>query len=138
MRDALDFWLGRWTVHTADGTPAGTNHIERALDGRSVLEHWSGVDGSDGESLFWLDEAAGTWRQVWVGAGHHKEKTLVEHSPRMARFEGRAFAYERGMAIADRTTLTAERDGTVRQLIEYSLDDGANWTTSFDAVYVPA
>ena len=137
MRNALDFWLGSWTVQTADGEPAGTNLIERALAG-VILEHWSAVDGSVGKSLFWLDEAAGTWRQVWVGAGHHKEKTLVEHSPHMACFEGRAFAYERGITFPDRTTLTAERDGTVRQLIEYSRDDGATWATSFDALYVPA
>jgi len=137
VRAALDFWLGRWTVQTADGNPAGTNLVERALDGQVIFEHWSGAGGGDGKSLFWLDEAAGTWRQIWVGAGHHKEKVLVEHSAREVRFVGTAFAYRQGITFPDRTTLTALEDGTVRQLIEYSRDDGATWATSFDALYIP-
>lgn len=40
-----------------------------------------------------------------------------------------------GRAWLDRTTLTPLTDGTVRQRIETSVDDGVNWTTSFEAIY---
>jgi hypothetical protein len=131
----LDFWLGRWSVRTRDGEPAGTNVVERVLDGYAVLEHWRGVRGGEGKSLFFFDRAAATWQQVWVQQGYVKRKTLVLAEPGCVRFEGEAFLPER--RYPDRTTLTALPDGGVAQLIEHSLDAGVTWETSFDAVYEP-
>jgi len=66
--DALDFWLGRWTVSWPGGT--GTNEIRRILGGRAVEEIFTSVgdDGTvlDGRSLSVLDAADGVWRQTWV------------------------------------------------------------------------
>ena len=131
----LDFWLGRWSVRTRDGEHAGTDHVERVLDGFAVIEHWQGVAGEEGKSLFYFDRSAGTWRQVWVIEGYVKEKSLVLDEPGRVRFEG--IAHADGAAFPDRTTLTALPDGGVGQLIEHSLDGGVTWKTSFDAVYEP-
>jgi len=134
--DALDFWLGSWSVALRDGTAAGRNTIARALDGVAVREHWRGSDGVEGESLFYFDPAAQVWRQVWVMPGCIKEKRLVRSEGRERVFAGTACIA--GRSFPDRTTLVANGDGTVSQLIEHSLDGGRTWRASFDAVYTRA
>ena len=133
MLDALDFWLGRWTVFDRNGARVGVNHVERVLDGFAILEHWRGVEGGEGKSLFAYDRTAETWRQTWVMQGYVKHKSLTEATPGRVRFEGHALAgAER---IPDRTTLAALADGSVSQLIEHSRDGGTTWEVSFDAIY---
>jgi hypothetical protein len=136
MLSALDFWLGRWEVRTVDGVIAGTNHVERALGGYAILEHWRDVAGAEGKSLFFFDHSVSTWRQVWVMEGQVKEKTLAAAEPGHVRFEGHALVGD--ARIPDRTTLRALTDGTVSQRIEHSRDAGATWVVSFDALYSPA
>lgn len=131
----LDFWLGHWSVRSRDGEFAGTDHLERVLGGYAVLEHWRSVTGEEGKSLFYFDRSAGTWKQVWAIEGYVKEKSLVLAEPGCVRFQG--VAYVDGATFPDRTTLTVLPGGEVGQLIEHSLDDGATWKTSFDAVYAP-
>ena len=36
----FDFWLGEWDVSTPQGAPAGTNRVERILEGCALQEHW--------------------------------------------------------------------------------------------------
>jgi hypothetical protein len=127
----LDFWLGRWSVRTRDGEPAGVDVVERVLDGYAVLEHWRNVRGVEGKSFFWFDAPSDTWRQVWVFAGTATRKELTLAEPGLVRFDGHVGA------TPARTTLTALSDGCVGQLIEQSPDDGATWETTFDAVYTP-
>lgn len=124
----LDFWLGRWSVRTRDGEPAGVDVVESVLDGHVVLEHWRNVRGVEGKSFFWFD---GTWQQVWVFAGTVTRKQLALAEPGRVRFDGVA-----GRTPA-RTTLTALADGRVEQLIEQSPDGGATWEPTFDAIYEP-
>lgn len=131
----LDFWIGRWSVRTRDGEPAGTNDVERVLGGYAVLEHWRSIAGEEGKSFFYFDRSAGTWKQVWAMEGYVKEKSLVAAEPGHVRFEGTAFVD--GARFPDRTTLALLPGGDVAQLIEHSLDEGATWRTSFDAVYTP-
>src|SRR5882672_7825099 len=61
----FDFWIGRWAV-TEKGKPAGTNSIERILDGCALLENWTGAQGGSGKSLNFFDRADGKWHQTWV------------------------------------------------------------------------
>ncbi len=104
----LDFWLGAWDVTDDKGHYDGTNVITRALGGCAVEEHWLDSSGHLGQSLFYVD--GGSWRQVWVTVeGIHKEKSEQPGAPAGGiRFVGKI----------DRTTLTPEANGTVRQVIE--------------------
>ena len=69
--------------------------------------------------------------------GGLKEKELIESLPGGAiRFQG-TIPLPDGRSYLDRTTLTPERDGRVRQVIEISVDGGATWEVRFDAMYVP-
>lgn len=135
----LDFWLGEWTVK-AGNRVVGTNRIDKILKGCAIVENWTAEDGSEGKSLFYYDPATRTWKQVWVtesayAPGGLKEKTLVERmNGGGLRFQGE-IARAEGETYLDRTTLTPNLDGTVRQWIQISTDGGGMWTTVFDATY---
>ena len=133
----LDFWLGDWVVYAGDER-VGTNHSEKVLGGCAVIEHWTGAGGGEGKSLFYV--VASQWKQVWVTewatrTGGVKEKF---HQPlagtNAVRFQGRIETSD-GSGYLDRTTLTPLGDGSVRQLIEISRDEGEHWESVFDAVY---
>ena len=137
---ALDFWVGEWDVYI-DNRLVGQNLIEKTLDGCAIFEHWRASDGGEGKSLFFVDYD-GHWAQIWVSQwamtpGGVKEKVMVDDPPDGAvRFQGVVRHPEAG-AWLDRTTLTPAEDGSVRQLIEISRDNGATWSPTFDAIYRP-
>ena len=136
----LDFWVGEWDVYS-QGRKVGTNRISKVLSGCAVTEDWTDIDGGRGKSLFYFSPREATWKQVWITdratrRGGTKEKTLTATLPGGAlRFEGELPL--RSARVRDRTSLWPLENGHVRQLIEYSEDDGASWQVSFDGLYVP-
>lgn len=138
----LDFWLGEWDVMVEDRR-AGTNRIEKILSGCAIMEHWSATGGGEGKSLFYRAPAEDTWKQVWVTEnparpGGVKEKTLVERSESGGTVFVGEVTLPSGQVVLDRTRLIPLEGGRVRQVIEYSADEGATWEQLFDAIYVPA
>ena len=85
--NALDFWLGDWSVTWPGGT--GTNSIRRILEGKVIEEVFECRD-SDGDvllgrSLSVRDTADGTWRQTWVDStGAYLDLVGVESEGRIA------------------------------------------------------
>lgn len=136
--ERLDFWLGSWEVNDPEGRRQGANLIEKTLDGCVVRERWTGASGGRGESLFYFHRAESRWKQVWVtGTGFVKEKAEVAgYTGPGLRFQGEVLYPGRG-TLLDRTTLTPREDGTVRQVIEVSEDEGATWRATFDGIYTP-
>jgi hypothetical protein len=139
VRGALDFWLGDWVV-TVQGQRAGTDRVERVSKGAAVIERWTDADGSEGTSLFSFDPYACTWHQLWITdapqmLGGLKHKDLVALTPGGGvRFQG-GYPGRIAVTVLDRTTLTPQPGGTVRQTIEVSADGGVTWRTGFDAIY---
>jgi len=137
---ALDFWIGHWNVTNGADEFYGINRIEWDAGGCAVHEYWENREGHRGTSLFYFAVNEDTWHQVWVTENTGlpwglKHKDLFEHFENGAvRFQGELTDQE-GNPFLDRTTLTPNDDGTVRQLIEVSMDDGETWRTSFDAIY---
>lgn len=135
----MDFWLGEWTVKLGNRV-VGSNRIVKMLKGCAIMENWTAADGSEGKSLFYYDSNTQTWKQVWVtesafAPGGLKEKTLVERlNGGGLRFQGE-IARADGAVYLDRTTLSPNPDGTVRQWIQISTDGGEMWTSVFDATY---
>ena len=65
--DALDFWLGSWTVSWPGGT--GTNRIRRILDDAVIEETFECRDEDSalyGRSFSVLDRTDNRWKQTWV------------------------------------------------------------------------
>jgi len=141
---ALDFWVGAWRVTSPDGAvPYGDNKIEKALGGCAIFEHWASARGGEGKSLFSFNARSGDWEQLWVTPdtarpGGLKHKKLIEKfADGGVRFQG-SYEGNKDNNIVDRTTLTPNDGGSVRQHIEISMDDGETWRTTFDALYTPA
>jgi hypothetical protein len=134
----LDFWVGEWDVFV--GTQKdGDNVITKIESGCAITENWSAQGGGTGRSLFYVVPPDLRWRQVWVtgvalAPGGVKEKREVEVSSGAIRFQG-TVSDTAGRSWLDRTTLTPNPDGSVRQHIEISTDNGTTWRTTFDAVY---
>jgi hypothetical protein len=131
---ALDFWVGEWVV-TADGQVVGHNRIDKVVHGCALIENWTDTMGGEGKSLFYYQRARQDWKQVWVDAGGVKEKHVVgRYEDGSIRFQGE-LPRANGTFVLDRTTLSPLRDGTVRQVIEQSVDGGKTWVVGFDAIY---
>jgi len=132
----FDFWVGDWTVTTPQGALAGTNRIERTVDGCVLQEHWVGSKGGSGTSLNMWVAADRKWHQVWMDAsGSMLElKGALEGSQMIMSGEHPTGGASGGVTI-ERITWTPQAGGTVRQLWESSKDGGASWSTQFDGVY---
>lgn len=136
---ALDFWVGAWDVLVA-GKKVRTNTIEKILDGCAIVERWRDVGGGEGQSLFYIEPATNTWKQVWVTSsalqrGGTKEKRLTEKLADGAlRFQGEIATQQ--SKYLDRTTLIPLPGGRVRQVIEISIDGGVTWNAGFDGLYI--
>src|SRR5262249_33751005 len=120
----------------------GRDRVSRILSGCAVTEDWTGADGSRGMSLFYYNSFIDRWTQVWVTElatrrGGLKEKTLVGRGDGTVRFQGLLPGAPGSRVIPDRTTVTAQPNGRVHQVIENSVDGGPTWRDGYDAVYVP-
>ncbi len=130
----FDFWLGEWQVTSPQDQVIGENQVTRDLEGCVVRESWTSASGNHGTSVNFYDPATRQWHQVWTsdsGVITHYVGSLVAGE---MRFEANGFGDTNGKSKFRRMTFTPNPDGTVRQLIEDSMD-GQEWTISFDGLY---
>lgn len=131
---AFDFWLGDWEVHSADGKLAGTNHIERKINGCALTENWHGAGGSVGISVNSYDRADGKWHQNWVdGQGGRLVLEGGLEGENMVMRGTRPGA--QGGEVLHEISWEPREDGTVRQHWRASRDGGATWQDLFDGIY---
>jgi hypothetical protein len=133
----FDFWIGNWNV-TEHGKRAGTNHIERILDGCALLENWSGAQGGDGKSLNFYDRADGLWHQTWVDRSGGALNLAGKFVDGAMRLEGERPVEGGQPATRHRITWTPLPGGHVRQLWESRAMGHEEWTVQFDGLYIPA
>lgn len=131
----LDFWVGEWNVLDPAGRQMGTNRIEKQENGYVIFERWTSAAGGSGRSMSFYDPAAGKWRQVWVAGSGGSSLMVGEFRDGAMHFEGEPVARD-GTKELSRMTLTPNADGTVRQYIDRSVDDGKTWSVYFDGKYV--
>ncbi len=129
----FDFWVGDWQVTQADGTVAGTNRIEKILDGCVLKESWVGAGGGvRGESFNVY--AGGRWHQTWVdtagrllvldGGLHDGKMVLAGTTPG-----------KDGGAVQHEIAWTPLEDGRVKQHWRVSRDGGESWNDVFVGFY---
>jgi hypothetical protein len=141
----LDFWIGRWTVTTPNGQPAGTSVVEAISGGCAVLERYSGPGPYRGTGMHVFNPATQTWHQYWTD----NRPAIVDDMRGQASAD--AFVYrwdvyldkqgqparsgDAGVTrVPKRYTLTKENE-IVRQIGERSMDGGKTWIVEFDYVY---
>ncbi|HEY7842035.1 MAG TPA: hypothetical protein VIC61_10735 [Gammaproteobacteria bacterium] len=129
----FDFWVGTWDVMRPDGTLAGTNRIEKILDGCVVFENWkSAISGYEGKSFNTFDPLSGKWNQLWVDTTGATLHFSGERRGDVMEMEGTQQTAEG--PLQHRMSYTVNADGTIRQLWQQS-PDGKDWQTLFDGLY---
>ncbi len=132
----FDFWIGEWDVESS-GTKSESS-IQKLLEGCVILENWYGGGrqagpGTTGKSMNIYTPSTKKWKQVWVsdtGTVSEFEGELRNGAMHYARTFQQASA-----TVLARMTFTPQANGTVRQLIEQSTDEGKTWVTQFDGIY---
>jgi len=73
----FDFWIGTWnlTWEASNGTTqTGTNHVEKILDGKVILENFKAESGQlkgyEGKSVSVYQKRTGNWKQTWVDSNN--------------------------------------------------------------------
>ena len=131
----FDFWIGRWDVYTPGAALAGTNVVERELDGCVIEENWS--SGVRGRSINMYDPSDGKWHQHWVFAAGGPASVLILEGGSPAadsmRMAGQRPA-PNGATIRDEITWSAITPDSVRQHWLSSTNDAPH-TVSFDGRY---
>src|SRR5688500_18387522 len=131
----FDFWIGNWDVYAPGPTFAGTNVVERELDGCVIEENWS--SGVRGRSMNMYDASDGKWHQHWVFAAGGPASVLILEGESPAadsmRMAGTRPA-PNGSSIRDEITWSAITPDSVRQHWLSSTNDGPP-TLSFDGRY---
>jgi tetratricopeptide (TPR) repeat protein len=132
----FDFWMGTWEVYNLQKQRAGTNVIEKILNGCALLENWTGSFGGTGKSLNWFNSAAGYWQQTWVS-----DRAFTQEY-RVGRLDGSTLRFQgeqktpQGQTLRVRLSFTPLAPDRVRQHAENSSDGGATWTTVYDFLYL--
>jgi tetratricopeptide (TPR) repeat protein len=129
----LDFWVGEWDVQN-NGQKAGTNSVQRILEGCVLLENWTSASGGTGKSFNFYDANTGKWQQTWVDStgsalnltGEYKDNTLL--------YTGETHA-KNGTKTMHRLAFVNLGPQRVRQLWEQSTDDGKTWNVVWDGMY---
>ena len=131
----FDFWIGDWDVYNRQGKKAGTNRIDKVVNGCVLMENWVGAGGGPGKSLNYYDHTTGEWVQIWIGGtgvilparGGIKDGSMFLEGTRYLR---------NGTTQLYRGTWTPLEDGRVRQFLELSSDEGKTWKVWFEGFYV--
>lgn len=130
----FDFWLGEWTVYTADGKVAGQNRITLKHNGCVLHEHYVTERGYEGESFNAFDATRGVWHQTWIdNAG-----TLllleggVEEGDMLLTGVG---VDAEGRAVTHRIRWSRIGTDRVRQLWQSRAASDEEWAVLFDGDY---
>ena len=131
--DALDFWIGDWTVSWPGGT--GSNRIHRILDGKVVEEVFEchEPDGSlHGRSVSVLDAADGRWKQTWVdSSGAYLDFVGVVADGRISFQRSASDDHN----VLQRMVWLDVRADSLRWEWQRSTDEGASWLVSWALTY---
>jgi hypothetical protein len=129
----FDFWVGTWSVENA-GKPAGTNLIQKVLNGCALLETWQSVRDYRGHSLTLYDARRDLWHQTWIGTDGEPLYLEGRFTNGQMQLEGSRPA-EKGGTVKHKIIWTALPQGGVRQHWTSSTDGGQTWTVAFDGYY---
>jgi tetratricopeptide (TPR) repeat protein len=130
----FDFWVGEWDVKNAQGQPAGQSSVQRLLEGCTLYENWTDMQGAGGKSLNSYNTAVKQWQQFWTDqyarVTEYRESEWIDGSLRFTASQ----VMPQGPALMH-MTFTPINPDVVRQFGETSIDGGRTWTLTFDLYY---
>lgn len=140
LYEAFDFWIGDWTVFAKhDGKLVGRSTVEKINNGCALRETWRPEQGRPGGTINAPDLITGRWHQYWVDAAGTRvdlEGGLYHGSMVLSGSWQRVNGSGQN-AVLRMTYTRLDRD-SIRQLAEFSNDDGLTWEVSYDYLYLRA
>ncbi len=127
----FDFWLGEWEVFL-NGTDkmVGKSHIMTINDSTAILENYTTLNMSyKGKSLNTYNPKTNNWEQYWTD--NSGMVLLLKGGIK----EGKMVMKSTGDSIVNRISWEELKDGSVRQLWEFSGDNENSWKIAFDGIY---
>ena len=125
----FDFWVGNWDVYNARGQHVARSLIEKVY-GCGVRENWMPFNGAGGGSLNIYVTSSKNWEQFWIDGGGSRATFK-------GGWDGKAMVLDGDWGRRTRMTYSKNADGSVRQLVEQSSDQGKTWATAYDFTYRP-
>jgi hypothetical protein len=130
----LDLWRGAWTMYDSTGRTIGSAVVEQSLGGCALTERWLAADGSEGQSLLYVDNKSGNWKQVWIGSNAsrysgQRERHLVFNNEKKLIFQGSFYSGE--LVVYERLTISRPGEQELVQRIDWSFDGGKTWQQVF-------
>ena len=125
----FDFWVGRWDVYGPKGKQVANSLIEKVY-GCGIRENWVPIGGAGGGSLNIYVAGTKQWEQFWIDGGGSRAHFT-------GGWNGKAMVLTGSWGKPTRMTFTKNADGSVRQLVEQSSDQGKSWTIAYDFTYRP-
>ncbi len=131
----FDFWEGSWIVTKPDGSPAGTNMIDKLQDNCILRENWTSANGGyTGTSYNFYNSKTEMWEQLWLDnqggvlhlKGNRKGNQMILQSDELENPKGEPYFH--------RITWTLNGDGSVRQYWE-TITNNQNIVVAFDGLY---
>ncbi len=133
----FDFWVGKWNVfQTGANFKVGTNVIEKAPGGCSLIETWESITGGEtGKSLTYISLETNKWEQTYIGSGG--QKTVYTDGEMV---EGvMTFLYsmvkKNGVSVKGKFCFKLLPNGDIQQYQEETPDQGKTWNKLFDFTY---
>jgi hypothetical protein len=133
-----DFTVGTWDVFAA-GKKAAEVSMALVLEDCAIEEHWTVTDGrpnGNGIGLFTYSRLLGSWGYSWAtdaGAATGFRGSQTRPGEMLYVTEK---PLPGGKVRLRHWTLTAQPDGTIRELSVGSEDGGATWMTEYDLKWV--
>ncbi len=129
----FDFWVGDWDVKSPQGQPAGQSSVQMLLEGCTLLENWTDMQGGGGKSLNSYNVDTKQWQQFWTDQyGRVTEYRESEWINGSLRFSAHQLTPRDALL---HMTFTPINPNLVRQFGEISTDGGKTWAPSFDLYY---
>jgi hypothetical protein len=125
----FDFWVGRWDVYGPKGKHVANSLIEKVY-GCGIRENWMPIGSAGGGSLNIYVASTKQWEQFWIDSGGSRAHFT-------GGWDGKAMVLNGDWGKPTRMTYTKNADGSVRQLVEQSSDEGKSWATAYDFTYRP-
>jgi hypothetical protein len=132
---ALNYWLGDWTVTTPEEPGSSTSKVSLLLDKCVVVENWKDGTGHSGENIFAYNLGEKSWRGMFVN-DHGQAHVFVDGkvAAGTAEFDGPSRG-PKGEMILNRIRLVRKTPNKVEQTWEQSTDNGNTWTMVFRGEY---
>ncbi len=133
----FDFWLGEWDVYIANGKgpKIAESSITLSNGDCGILENYRPQRFAGGNSISYYDSSDKRWKQEWVAGGSTSHYVEPENYT-----EGNMQLVAPAQSPQGKPTLLRmiyykNDDGSVRQLMQSSADNGKNWNAVFDGLY---